>query len=69
MEFGKYDTFLKAPKTVRSAYFNLWGQSSFTIRRMFFNSAKGLINACAYCQEELWDVIGYDGHFDARSKL
>jgi len=66
MEFGKFDTFLNAPKAVQSAYLNLWAQSSFTLRRMFFNSAKGLINACAYCQDELWDVIGYDGHFDTR---
>lgn len=66
IEFGKYDTFLQAPKTVQSAYLNLWAQSSFTIRRMFFNSAKGLINACAYCQKEVWDVIGYDGHFNEK---
>ena len=65
-KFGTHGTFLKAPKSVRAAYFSLWGQSSFSIRRMFYNSTKGLINACAYNQKEMWDAIGYEGHFNAK---
>jgi hypothetical protein len=33
---------------------------------MFFNSAKGVINACTYCQEDMWKVMGYTGHFDPK---
>jgi len=55
---------MNAPKEVQSDYFYLWSQSSFNIRRMFFNSSKGVINACTYCQEDMWEVMGYAGHFD-----
>ena len=61
---GYFESFMNAPKEVQSDYFYLWSQSSFNIRRMFFNSAKGVINACTYCHEDMWEVMGYDGHFD-----
>ena len=63
---GYLTSFMDALKNAQSDYFNLWSQSRFNIRRMFFNSAKGVINACAYCQEEMWDAMGYAGHFDLR---
>ena len=63
-KYGYFESFMSAPKEVQSDYFYLWSQSSFNIRRMFFNSAKGVINACTYCQEDMWEVMGYDGHFD-----
>ena len=67
-KYGQYTSFQSAPVDVQEAYFSLWEKSSFNIRRMFFNSAKGVINACAYCQEEIWDAIGYSGHFNPKSK-
>ena len=63
---GYHESFMDAPREAQADYFYLWSQSHFTIRRMFFNSAKGVINACAYCQEEMWDVMGYAGHFDPK---
>ena len=63
---GYLTSFMDALKNAQSDYFNLWSQSRFNIRRMFFNSAKGVINACAYCQEEMWDAMGYAGHFDPK---
>jgi hypothetical protein len=63
---GYFESFMNAPKEVQSDYFYLWSQSSFNIRRMFFNSAKGVINACTYCQEDMWKVMGYTGHFDPK---
>jgi hypothetical protein len=62
-EFGTHKSFQSAPVEAQEAYFSLWAKSSFSIRRMFYNSAKGVINACAYCQDKMWDAIGYKGHF------
>ena len=62
-QYRPHSSFQSAPTDVQAAYFSLWGKSSFNIRRMFFNSAKGIINACTYCQKEMWDTIGYSGHF------
>ena len=67
-KFGIHTSFQSAPTEVQSAYFSLWAKSSFNIRRMFYNSARGIINACAYCQEEMWDAIGYGGHFNPKLK-
>lgn len=61
---GYHESFMDAPKKTQADYFYLWSQSRFNIRRMFFNSAKGVINACSFCQEEMWDVMGYAGTFD-----
>ena len=66
--FGTHTSFNSAPAEVKEAYFSLWAKSSFNIRRMFYNSARGIINACAYCQKEMWDAIGYGGHFNPKSK-
>ncbi len=63
---GHHGSFKDAPKAAQADYFYLWSQSRFNIRRMFFNSAKGVINACSYCQEEMWDVMGYAGYFDPK---
>jgi len=63
---GYHESFMDAPKAAQADYFYLWSQSRFNIRRMFFNSAKGVINACSYCQEEMWDVMGYAGTFDPK---
>ena len=67
-EFGSHDSFQSAPKEVQAGYFSLWAKSSFSIRRMFYNSAKGVINACAYCHDKMWDAIRYEGHFNPPSK-
>ena len=58
---GKLESFLTASKEAQGDYFYLWSQSGFNIKRMFFNSAKGVINACTYCDDSMWKVMGYDG--------
>lgn len=58
---GRLQSFLMASKEAQGDYFYLWSKSGFNIKRMFFNSAKGVINACTYCDERTWKVMGYDG--------
>ena len=61
---GQLESFLTAPKKAQADYFYLWSQSGFNIKRMFFNSTKGVINACTYCDERVWKVMGYNGPID-----
>ena len=63
-KYGRLESFLIAPKKAQEDYFYLWSQSGFNIKRMFFNSTKGVINACTYCDESAWEVMGYDGPID-----
>jgi len=63
---GRLESFLMASKEAQGDYFYLWSQSGFNIKRMFFNSTKGVINACTYCDEHVWKVMGYDGPIDIK---
>ena len=61
---GHLESFLTSPKEAQGDYFHLWSQSGFNIKRMFFNSTKGVINACTYSDERVWKVMGYNGPID-----
>ena len=61
---GYVESFMEASRETQSDYFHLWSQSGFNIRRMFFTSAKSVINACAFCEEKMWEVMGYAGPFE-----
>jgi len=43
------------------AYFQLWGQSGFLVKRQFHLAAKSVVMIAAYSLEAAWTMIGYEG--------
>ncbi len=46
---------------VKRAYFKLWGQSAYGVKRQFYQALKGIIMITAYSMPEMWNTIGYEG--------
>lgn len=54
-------SFVELAPELQLRYFRLWGQSAFTAKRAFYQSAKGLVMVTAYSTKQLWSAIGYRG--------
>ena len=53
--------FVHLPLADQRAYFALWGQSAFIVKRRFVAAARALIMVSAYSTDALWAVVGYEG--------
>jgi hypothetical protein len=54
-------SFLEMAPIQRQAYFWIWSQSAFLLKRQFYRTAKAVILISAYSAPELWKSIGYKG--------